>query len=270
MAFQSASTLFFQQLIPFFLPVFHIDDTVKLKRFEQAVNQYTVYTFTIDKLIDGDLDVVSHKEKASKEITQAMHYNTQALLTLSQLFDSEHQFWDTFNKNIELYYKGLVQEKIDSQNKSEYSLESFKDYALAKHAPAFIPIYGLRYLFDFNAEWAQVAALLRKLFLAMQMLDDLEDFNKDVASNQYTYCISEADRFIKENNLQKKAHLDRFKERVFYVSEIAATCNSYANEAFTEAQNLSKILGLKALSEWITQMLTFLAHNKKIIQEVSN
>lgn len=238
--------------------------------FKKAVDQYTYYTFTIDSLIDNEIDFLSDLDPKQNKIVKANILNARALRTLAALFEEESVFWQLFDNYMISYYSGLILEKQNSHLKSIYTLESFKAYALSKHAPAFIPAEGMQLLFEKKNKTLPIKKLLIPIFYGMQMLDDLEDFNTDLESKQHTYCISRVYSYLEKEGLTNESGLNRFEERVFYLSGIAQECNNFATNQFLIAKKQAQELELFNLIKWIDQMLAMLTHNQKIITEVSS
>ena len=269
MAQQAVSTYFFTRLIDFISPLCIIDDEAKLSLFKKAVDQYTYYTFTIDALIDGEIKFDNSPNLSDHKLVKAYLSNRMALQSLASIFSADSSFWSVMDHYMSTYYMGLVLEKQNSATKWMHTIESFKSYALSKHAPAFVPSSGLLLLFNASTDQVTLENLLTPLFYGMQMLDDMEDFNKDIESNQLTYCISRVYQYIEEQNMEVRSDLKRFEERVFYLSGIAKSCNDFATSQFKDAQDQAKALKLNELVLWIDSMFKMLQHNRTIIDQVS-
>ena len=265
----SVSALFFEQLVPYLSPLFSIDNEEKFSSFQKYVNKYIYYVFTLDRIIDQEINWVEDFDTATETLKRAQDYSTTAILGLGQLFEPENNFWKHFNSYMNSYYEGLVLEKKNSALQINHTIESFEAYSFSKHAPAFIPVEGLFILFKSDVDSKKVIELFNQLFYGMQMLDDIEDFNEDVLKNQHTYCISAVNEFILEHKIEEKPGLDRFKERVFYVSGLAEKCNTYATRQFKIAQDTARKLNLNELVIWIDTMLQMLEHNRNIINELT-
>ena len=270
MSQKTISTYFFTRLLDFISPLCDIRNTETFSDFKNAVDYYTYYTFTIDALIDGELDFETSSNPADHKLVKANLRNTRSLQILTGLFGSSSEFWPLMEKYMSTYYSGLVVEKQRNANAFVHDLNSFKSYALAKHAPAFVPSGGLILLFDSQVTQERLEQLLTPLFYGMQMLDDMEDFNRDTISGQLTYCISRTRIYIEENQIENPNNLERFEERVFYMSGIARECNDFAEAQFRQAQELARDLQLDELVSWIDSMFQMLKHNQNIIDEVSN
>ncbi|MFD2828124.1 hypothetical protein ACFSYG_16725 [Leeuwenhoekiella polynyae] len=269
MSQNSISTYFFTQLLNFISPLCAIDNIADFESFKKAVERYTFYTFSIDALIDTEIDFDSSINPTTHRLVKAHLSNTRSLRTLATLFNKDSNFWIVMDNYMSAYYTGLVLEKQNSSKNIVHNLESFKSYALAKHAPAFVPSSGMLILFKSKTTQAELENMLTPLFYGMQMLDDLEDFDKDIQNNQLTYCISQVQEYIKAENLEVRTDLERFEERVFYLSGIAKTCNDFAEAQFTKAQQIAKDLGLLELVQWIDSVFEMLEHNRDIIDQVS-
>ncbi|MFI8379547.1 hypothetical protein [Leeuwenhoekiella sp. NPDC079379] len=265
----SVSALFFEQLVPYLKPLFNVDDEEKFFSFQKLVNKYIYYVFTLDRIIDQEISWVEDFNTAAETLKRSQEYSTTAILGLGQLFEPENNFWKHFNSYMNSYYEGLVLEKKNSALQINHTLESFEAYSFSKHAPAFIPVVGLFILFKSKIDSKKVLELFNQLFYGMQMLDDTEDFSEDVIKNQHTYCISAVNNFMVKHKIEEKPDLDRFKERVFYISGIAEKCNTYATQKFKIAQDTARELNLSELVIWIDTMLQMLEHNRIIIKELT-
>jgi len=270
MSQNAVSTYFFTRLLDFISPLCSIDDAERFNSFKKAVSYYTYYTFTIDALVDGEILFDSNTQASEHKLVKANSSNTRSLCILAGLFHDNSPFWTIMETYMSAYYAGLVLEKQNNNNEYSHSLESFKAYALAKHAPAFVPSGGLLLLFKAQIDQKRLERLLTPFFYGMQMLDDLEDFDKDIQSGQLTYCISRVKSYIKQEEVENPNNLERFEERVFYLSGIAQECNDFAVNQFEKAKEEALELQLNDLVSWIESMFKMLEHNRNIIDEVSN
>ncbi|PHQ28083.1 hypothetical protein [Leeuwenhoekiella nanhaiensis] len=269
MSQNTVSTYFFTRLLDFISPLCVINNDERFNTFKKAVEYYTYYTFTIDALVDGEIAFEIGVPAAEHKLVKANRSNTQSLRILARLFDENSRFWNIMETYMSAYYCGLVLEKQHNTASFSHSLESFKAYALAKHAPAFVPSGGLLLLFESQIDQKRLEKLLTPLFYGMQMLDDLEDFDKDIESGQLTYCISRVRSYIEKEGVENPNNLQRFEERVFYLSGIARECNDFAEEQFQKARAEALNLQLYDLVSWIESMFKMLEHNRNIIDEVS-
>ncbi len=261
---------FFKSQIPLLKENYITDNEEPLHQFSIAVERFCYFIFEIDKLIDGDSDFVRQHTEKRNGIYDMMKNHQDAVKSLGKLFpDDEHMFWNDLNVCSEKYYKILIREKYENSARHVLSLSDFEDYAVSKHSLAYIPVKGLGYLFEYKISPAAIESIFTEIFCGIQMVDDIEDFNADLFSGQWTYVHSRVEEFMKENAIDESTGLDKIRERVLYISGIGQELTAYAKEKFISAKLLSNKYNLKDLEHYLDQVISVITENEKLIQELT-
>jgi len=256
---------FFKNQIHFLNENFKITDDEIFRKFSIAVERFCYFVLEMDKLIDGEYDLGEQYKTNDNKIYHLISNHQKSLQLLWDVFPADHQFWKDLDKTNFRYYEILIKEKWVNKERSVLNIDDFKEYAVAKHCLAYIPIKGLCYLFEAKVESEKLEEVFTKIFLGMQMNDDIEDFNNDLINSQWTYAHSRVQEMMEENNIQENPDLDKFRERVLYVSGIGEELIAFCKESFLSAKELSKEYHLTALENWLDQTLSIVCENEKLV-----
>lgn len=259
---------FFKNQIHFLKENFNITDHDLFQKFSIAVERFCYFVLEMDKLIDGEYDLGEQYKNHDNKIYHLISNHQNALQLLWDVFPADHQFWKDLDETNFRYYEILIKEKWVSKERSVLNIDDFKEYAIAKHCLAYIPIKGLCYLFEAKVESEKLEEVFTKIFLGMQMNDDIEDFNNDLINSQWTYAHSRVQEIMEENNIQENPNLDKIRERVLYVSGIGEELIGYCKESFLSAKELSKEYHLTALENWLNETLSIICENEKLVLEL--
>ncbi|WP_147678656.1 hypothetical protein [Algibacter pacificus] len=256
---------FFKNQVIFLEEAFVIENIEAFTAFKKAVEMYCYFTFEFDKIIDSEVNFESQYVAKENKTLVAVKSVQSAIQILSSIFPLNHPFWDTLNQALSDYYENTLEEKYQSIKQPLYSLEAFENYAIAKHCLAYIPIAGLNFLFKCNRDYQALRKMYTHIFLAMQMNDDLEDFNDDIENNQWTYLHARVVKFLNTENIEEDKSLTKFKERLLYVSGIGTEAIDYVKLHFNEALLLAKTLSLVKISEWLEDVIADVQENEALV-----
>ncbi|WP_131725345.1 hypothetical protein [Chryseobacterium sp. Leaf180] len=267
---KNISTLFFSSQVEFLKDSFIINDKALFSKFSEAVQKFCFFIFEIDKLIDGDYQFENLYSKEHNVLYNLTKNHQESIKLLLDIFPKEHPFWEDLDQTNFRYYQILLKEKQFNKTRERISNVDFEDYADAKHALAYIPIRGMKYLFESKIETHMLEDLFANIFKAMQMNDDLEDFDADERSGQWTFVHSEVQNFMTENDLDENSNLEKFRERVLYVSGIGEKLTYYAKEKFLSAKNSAEKFQLKNLTLWLDNAVDMMESNQQLISKLTS
>lgn len=267
---QKISTFFFKNQIHFLKENFVIKDEKLFQKFSTAVERFCYFVFEIDKLIDGEYDFSKHYQSDDYKMYYLIKNHQESIKLLVEIFPGTHEFWDDLDQSNYRYYQILLKEKFENIEKSVYTIKDFEEYAESKHCLAYIPIKGLSYLFEPKIHPEKMNIIFKNIFFGMQMNDDLEDFNSDLVTGQWTYVHSRVEEFMKENNLSDNKELHKYRERVLYVSGIGEELMKFAKENFTTANKLSQEYNFKKLELWLDETLSVISQNEELIIKLTS
>ncbi|UFH31092.1 hypothetical protein LNP04_14060 [Chryseobacterium sp. C-71] len=261
---------FFKNQIHFLKENFVIDNEQLFQQFSIAVERYCYFSFEMDKLIDGDYNFSEQFKSSDDKVYQIVNNHQKALRILLNIFPDNHRFWDDLDETSQRYYHILTKEKYNNNERKIFTIKDFEEYAISKHCLAYIPIKGLSYLFETKVDLQKMENIFTEIFLGMQMNDDIEDFNSDLLSGQWTYVHSLVQEFMTKNNINDNSELDKFRERVFYVSGIGEEFTRYSKERFISAKVLSQDSGFTELKVWLDNTISIIDQNEKIILNLTS
>lgn len=267
---KNISTLFFSSQVEFLKDSFVINDQALFAKFAEATQKFCFFIFEIDKLVDGDYKFENLYHQDENVLYNLTKNHQESIKLLLKLFPEEHPFWQDLDQTNLRYYQILLKEKHFNKTRDVISQNDFEDYADAKHALAYIPIRGMKYLFESKIDTQLLEQLFSDVFKAMQMNDDLEDFDADEREGQWTFVHSEVQNFIIENNLQENSHLEKYRERVLYVSGIGEKLTHYAKEKFVSAKNAAEEFELKNLTLWLQNAVSMMESNEQLISKLTS
>ncbi|WP_292009824.1 hypothetical protein [Chryseobacterium sp.] len=262
------SQYFFRNQTDFLKENFVIDNETLLKEFNSSVEHFCFFTLEMDKIIDNDYNYPQMYENNTNTPYLAIKSHMKSVKGLSKIFPDDHLFWKILDDHQLQYYSGLLKEKFDSRQQTLFTLQNFEEYAVNKHCLAYIPILGMDFLFTSKESADNLVDIHTSLFKAIQMNDDIEDFQTDLVNKQWTYAHSQVHDFIIKNNLSNTSNLDRFEERVLYVSGIASELAHYSRENFMIARNKAQKCNFQKIASWLDEVLSQMDENIKLIENL--
>ncbi|WP_419869488.1 hypothetical protein [Chryseobacterium sp. CT-SW4] len=259
---------FFRNQIHFLKESFIIDNEELLNEFNSSVEQFCYFTLEMDKIIDNDYDY-SQPDEPDKNIPYlATKSHLEAVKGLSKIFPEEHLFWKILDEHSLQYYSALLKEKQNAEQQLPLSLQHFEEYAINKHSLAYVPILGLDFLFTSTHPVDILKDIHSCIFKGIQMNDDIEDLQSDTTHNQWTYARSRVQDFIQTHALSNTHNLERFEERVLYISGIATELSLYSRENFARARNRAHEFKLQNITLWLDGILTHMDENIQLIESL--
>ncbi len=260
---------FFKNQAQFLRENFVVDDEKLFYQFNMAVERFCYFVLEMDKIIDGEYDFVQQFTNKDNRIYDVIDNHQKALKLLWDIFPDGHEFWNDLDKTSKRYYHILMKEKYENINQTIFNIGDFEEYAVAKHCLAYIPIKGLGYLFAEKVDREKIEFIFTEIFLGMQMNDDIEDFNQDLDNKQWTYAHSLVEEFMTENKISENSDLDKFRERVLYVSGIGENLTKYSKEKFISAKEMCEKYNLKMLENWLNDIISTIAQNEELILKLT-
>ncbi|WP_394991174.1 hypothetical protein [Emticicia sp.] len=180
------------------------------------------------------------------------HYE-QAICGLAYLFSTESSFWFSFQKCKDAYFKTVLSEKQLSHAKSSIDESLFEKIAKGKSAICLNAVYAIQVLAEnYNFE-LKLIELVNQIHIAFQLLDDIDDFKKDIHENQWTYPQYLLQEYLAKNDLKD---IDTtFKHKYLYISGIAETNLQKAITHFNNAKHIATDLQLSELENYIQKQI---------------
>ena len=130
----------------------------------------------------------------------------------------------------------------------------FQKIAKGKSAICLNAVYAIQVLADNRIYEDILIELVNEIHIAFQLLDDIDDFKKDILEKQWTYPQHLLEQFLVQNNVKE---LDNsLKNKYLYISGIAEVHLRKAIKHFENAKSVATTLQLSELSEYIQKQIS--------------
>ncbi|KQS89155.1 hypothetical protein [Chryseobacterium sp. Leaf394] len=259
----------FQNLLLIISTGYKIDNKSVFSTFQNGVKEYRNFVFLQDGIIDNDIDWVSQVENSENIFAQSNQHYKNAIFSLLQIFPTDHQFWDYLAVEEKLYYSYITKEKYNNIRKPVLEISDFEEMSYNKHNLALVPIRGMNWLFEAQARYDDIKNIFTCIFNGMQMMDDIDDFAKDLASGQWNLLHSDVRKIIADENLVNDENLDRFEERIFYASGLCEKYSLYALDQYKKALLNSKKIDFPELKIWLNQIIEEVNESIKLVNKIT-
>ena len=262
----SVSGSLFKELLTMVFSHFEIKNSENFGHFTKGVEYYTQYLFLHDRIVDNEIDYSNEAYlKEDSTFFLCHHYHQKSIIALNHVFPEDHQFWDILEGNDRIYFNGLAKEKYISKGRQDLTLKEFEELAIAKHILSVVQIRGMFFLGSTKLNYENVEKVFSLLFCGIQMLDDLDDFDKDMKEGQWNFLQSEVRAVIVSEGLNSDDTIVDLEKKVLYAAEIAEFAIDYSITKFSEASNLACEIGLVEIDQWLKQMIIEADNQKKYI-----
>ncbi|MEW6989066.1 hypothetical protein AADZ91_00140 [Colwelliaceae bacterium 6441] len=159
---------------------------------DEVVEKFKLICFCLLRGLIG-FDKLIDENDCTKYRLGLIHYELGIKL-INEFYPKEHSFWVDFNKEQQLYFDSIS----DEMNYCPVTLNQKKFEILSKNKSALVnvAVYLLCH-FQKNAEYKHVLTnSLMSLHVAMQILDDISDFKKDLVNKQLTFVCVEVEAYV--------------------------------------------------------------------------
>lgn len=259
----------FQNLLLIISTGYKINDKNIFSAFQHGVKEYRDFVFLQDGVIDNDIDWVSQVENSANILAQTNQHYKNAIFSLLKVFPADHQFWEYLAVEEKLYYSYITKEKYNNIKKPVLEISDFEEMSYNKHNLALVPVKGMDWLFEAKAGYKDIKKIFTSIFNGMQMMDDIDDFAKDLASGQWNLLHSDVRKIISEENLQNDENLDRFEERIFYASGLCEKYSLYALEQYNNALINSEKFDFPELKIWLSQIIEEVKESITLVHKIT-
>jgi putative peptide zinc metalloprotease protein len=212
-------------------------------------SSYFYFRFLV--AIDGLLDAPAPQAAGGHAVHRLLVYCDlfeQSVRGLGALFPQQDPFWAALDRCKQQYAGANIQEKKLSRAPGPFSKEMFEQLAADKSAVCNAIVYALSSLGGTTAPVAPLVNCLRHLHVALQCVDDVEDFNTDWQQGQYTYAHALVKSFLEREGIDVSPNDGEALHRYFYTSGTAGDLLQLAQEHFAQAIEISQQLGLTDLA----------------------
>lgn len=243
---------FYVQLIPSLAVLYPTIDKAKVEKLNVAAYAYFRFLLSLDNLIDSTSK--SDKQQALQNTLTGFSEFENGIRLLSELYQTENLFWETFNELKKGYFKAIITEKSLSVEQPNISEQLFQQIAIGKSSMCHNSVYALQYLANDKTHEAELISCVNHIHIAFQYLDDIDDFKSDIREKQWTYPQSLLRDYLKENNIQ--CDNETVAHKYLFLSEIAQGSTKKAIEHYQIALEIAQNLGLDELSKYIEKQIS--------------
>lgn len=227
-------------------------DKAKVEKLNAAAYAYFKFLLSLDNLIDSTSK--SDKQQALQNTLTGFSEFENGIRLLSELYQTENLFWETFTELKKGYFKAIITEKNLSVEQPNISEELFHKIAIGKSSMCHNSVYALQYLANDKTHEAELISCVNHIHIAFQYLDDIDDFKSDIREKQWTYPQSLLRDYLKENSIQCDDEIVAHK--YLFLSEIAQGSTKKAIEHYQVALEIAQSLGLDELTKYIEKQIS--------------
>lgn len=260
----------FENLLQIISKNFKISSKENFLQFEKGVKHYKQFVFLQDQIVDSDIDWVSQFLNNENILLDYTSHYRKAINHLSKTFAEDHAFWEYLEQEETLYYDFIIKEKYYNSEKSALTLQDFEEMTYAKHNLALVPIKGMEWLFESVVSYENIKSIFVPIFNGMQMMDDIDDFSKDLKSGQWNMIQYEVQKVIADESLVNDGTLDQFEERVFYASDLCSKHSNYALLQYQEALLLAEKFKFTDLKHWLEQVIVEVKQSIELVNKINS
>ena len=266
----SVGYFLFENILSIISTNFKITDQNLFELFQKGTHHYKQFVFLQDQIVDQEVNWVEQFENSKNILFKSNSNYQNSFFQLINIFPQNHQFWKYLKIEEKLYYDFIIKEKYLNAKRSEVTIADFEEMTYSKHNLALVPIKGMEWLFESRISYEDIKSMFICIFNGMQMLDDIDDFSKDLKSGQWNLIQYEVQKIIIQESLIDDGSLHQFEERVFYASGICNTYSEYALFQYQKAAALSEEFGFDSLKNWLDQVIAEVVESIKLINVISS
>ena len=243
--------------LPIYLKNYIIKSEKGIKLELVALLFYRYITF-IDAVIDGDIQKGQNNNK--KIIFQATNSIMLGSIELSECLQNNIPLWTSFSERLKSYLNTITSEK-EMFKKMSMDIKTAKSIALGKHELLFFYLDCL--ISDEELDKFEIVKLFSNIIFSIQLLDDINDIDKDFKNNILTYPISELNLFFTKNNIESK---------VFNLTYLCITkgANKLLIKVIEDLKHSCKVAIDLNLLELHSEIILLKQYSEKKLQSIKN
>ena len=243
------------------LPIYfkdYIMTSEKDTKLELAALLFYRYITFLDAVVDGDMQKGQTNNK--KIIFQATNSIMLGSIELSECLQNNITLWSSFSERLKFYLNTIISEK-KMFKKMSMDIEVAKSIALGKHELLFFYLDCL--ISDEELNKFKIVKLLSNIIFSIQLLDDINDIDKDFKNNILTYPISELNSFFIKKNIESKT----FNLTYLCITEVA---NKLLIQIIEKLKKSCKVAIDLNLLELHSEIILLKQYSEKKLQSIKN
>ena len=261
---------FYVHLIDFIYPLYPTVEISQIHSLSECSYKYFKFLLAFDDFIDSKDSEDNNRLQKFINLKDGFINYEQSICGLAYLFLPNSTFWNYFQECKETYFKAILIEKQISSFKSPIDELFFQQIAKGKSAICLNAVYALQVLANDSFYEKQLVEVINQVHIAFQLLDDIDDFKKDIHEGQWTYPQYLLQEYLTQNNI---TNIDTgLKHKYLYISGISETQLEKAIIHLKNAQEIANTLQLNDLSNYIQKQIgncDFHSQEIKLLSEKS-
>jgi hypothetical protein len=209
---------------------------------------------------DDFLDIAENSDKRQKflNLLTGLEQCENAIRQLAVLYPTPTTFWVSFQTCKQAYFRAIILEKEFSAKQADFSESSFQEIAKGKSAVCLNTVYALAILGDEDSHNELLLDCINELHIALQYIDDIDDFRKDTIEKQWTYPQFLLKQYFQTQQIDWQNTDLKVKHKYPFLSGIAQNCLEKATQHYQNAQKIVNELSLIDFSTYLNKQITTL------------
>lgn len=256
---------FYVELPGWLTPVF--GGAVRAAQVEQLrFNSYFYFRFILamDRVLDatpGTLD--GGAVRATERMLTYCDLYERSVRGLTEMFPAADPFWSDLATCKKQYAASNVAEKRRNKERGTFTLEAFEALSADKSAVCNAVVYALARLGGTSEHVETLLACLGHIHVALQCMDDVEDFRDDWEQGQYTYAHAQVEAYLASQGLDASALTSQQVHPYLYVSGTADALYALGQEHLRQAIALTAPFHLDGLKEFMVHRIGRFGHYRE-------
>ena len=246
----------YYNLINFLSPLFPKVSQEAVKELGNAAYDYFCFLLSFDDF----LDIAENSDKRQKflNLLTGLEQCENAIRQLAALYPTPTTFWMSFQDCKQAYFKAVISEKEFSARQSDFSEASFQEIAKGKSAVCLNTVYALAILGDEDSHNEHLLDCINELHIALQYIDDIDDFKKDTIEKQWTYPQFLLKQYFQTQKIDWQSTNLEIKHKYLFLSGVAQSCLEKAVQHYQNAEKIASELGLIDFSLYLNKQISTL------------
>lgn len=217
---------------------------------------YFRFLLAIDHVLDTAPTAASDPQLATVRLLTYCDLFEQSVRGLSTLFGPGDPFWAQLDACKKHYAASNLHEKNFSVARGSFSLEAFESLAQGKSAVCNAVVYALSSLGGVTEPVEPLLDCLKHLHVALQCMDDVDDFRTDWEQGQYTYAHAQVENYLESQGMDPQCFTGAQAHPYLYTSGTADALYAMAQEHFRRAITLVNPFPLADLQALLAHYVT--------------
>lgn len=238
-------------LAPLFAPV----TPAQIEQLTFSSYFYFRFLLAIDGILDAPPICSDATGQGAQRFLVYCDLFEKSIRGLGDLFPLHDPFWLALDECKQQYAGANLRERTLATSHGPFSLETFEQLAADKSAMCNAIVYALSRLGGIVVPVAALISCLKHVHIALQCMDDVQDFRTDWEQGQYTYAHALVESYLVAELIDVRKLDGSAVHRYLYTSGTAQTLLALGQDHFARAIALAQPLGLVPFSALLAHQL---------------